>query len=125
MSRNARRQLTLAPLLAFSLALALASAATAAPKIALGTLAGTVTDAHGEPLAEATVTIQTSDGLKPHATHTDASGRFEFSRYRPGQYDLRAYAGGAFSGWSKRILIRTGKTTQVTLRVDTSAPHAR
>jgi uncharacterized surface anchored protein len=85
----------------------------------LGALAGTVTDAQGKPVAGATVTMQTSDGMNAHATHTDAEGRFQFTRYQPGQYDLRAYARGAFSDWTKRVLIRTGKTTEVTLRVPT------
>jgi len=83
----------------------------------LGTVQGTVLDAHGKPVAEASVTIQTSDGLKPHATHTDASGHYEFARYDAGQYDLRAYSKGQFSDWSKHIVIRPKKTTEVTLRL--------
>lgn len=83
----------------------------------LGTVQGTVLDAHGKPVAEASVTIQTSDGLKPHATHTDSSGHYEFTRYDAGQYDLRAYSKGQFSDWSKHIVIRPKKTTDVTLRM--------
>lgn len=105
------------------LALVLALAGAAGAKTALGTLDGTVTDAQGKPVAGATVTIQTSDGLRPHATHTGADGRFEFSRYRPGQYDLRAYANGAFSDWSKRVIIRTGKATEITLRLAAPGPN--
>lgn len=83
-------------------------AATAPAQFArgLGTVQGTVLDAHGKPVAQASVTIQTSDGLKPHATHTDASGHYEFTRYDAGQYDLRAYSKGQFSDWSKHIVIR-------------------
>jgi hypothetical protein len=83
----------------------------------LGTVQGTVLDAHGKPVAEASVTIQTSDGLSPHATHTDSSGHYEFARYDAGQYDLRAYSKGQFSDWSKHIVIRPKKTTEVTLRL--------
>ena len=83
----------------------------------LGTVQGTVLDAHGHPVAEASVTIQTSDGLKPHATHTDSSGHYEFARYDAGQYDLRAYSKGQFSDWSKHIVIRPKKTTEVTLHM--------
>jgi hypothetical protein len=94
-------------------------AATARAQFArgLGTVQGTVLDAHGKPVAEASVTIQTSDGLKPHATHTDSSGHYEFTRYDAGQYDLRAYANGQFSNWSKHVVIRPKKTTEVTLRM--------
>ena len=94
-------------------------AATARAQFArgVGTVQGTVLDAHGKPVPEASVTIQTSDGLKPHATHTDSSGHYEFARYDAGQYDLRAYSKGQFSDWSKHIVIRPKKTTDVTLRM--------
>ena len=91
--------------------------ATSYAKVATGTLAGTVLDAQGKPVAQATVTIQTSDGLHPHATHTDPQGRFKFARYRTGQYDVRAYAHGDFSDWTKRVTIRSGKTTEVLLHM--------
>ena len=96
----------------------LAFAAAAGDRVPVGTLAGIVLDAHGKPVADASVTIQTSDGLKPHATHADADGRFEFTRWATGQYDLRAYSNGAFSEWAKRILIRSNKTTTITLRLE-------
>lgn len=94
-----------------------ATAARAQFARGLGTVQGTVLDAHGKPVAEASVTIQTSDGLSPHATHTDSSGHYEFARYDAGQYDLRAYSKGQFSDWSKHIVIRPKKTTEVTLRM--------
>jgi hypothetical protein len=86
-------------------------------KTALGVLAGTVVNASGMPVSNASVTVQTSDGLHPHATRTDGSGRFRFVRFERGQYDLRAAATGRYSEWSKRILVRSGKTTEVTLRL--------
>jgi protocatechuate 3,4-dioxygenase beta subunit len=108
-----------------ALAVALVSVAASASRAQnysrpepVGTLSGTVLDAHGKPVADASVTIQTSDGLHPHATHTDSSGRFEFARFATGQYDLRAYSNGVFSDWDKRILIRSKKTTEVTLRLE-------
>lgn len=106
-------------LMALLVALGLASAAYA--RVAIGTLAGTVLDAKGKPVAGATVTMQTSAGDYPHATHTDASGHFEFTRYETGQYDLRAYANGMFSEWVKRVSIRRGKTTKVTLHMPPAA----
>jgi hypothetical protein len=96
----------------------LAFAAAAGERVPVGTLAGTVVDAHGKIVKDATVTIQTSDGLQPHATHTDANGHFEFVRWEIGQYDLRAHSNGVFSEWAKRILIRSNKTTNITLRLD-------
>jgi carboxypeptidase family protein len=81
----------------------------------IGELQGQVVDAHGKPVADASVTIQTSDGLHPHATRTDSNGHFAFTRYSAGQYDLRAYYRGSFSDWKKRQLIRPKKTTEITL----------
>lgn len=86
-----------------------------------GTLAGVVLDAHGKPVPHATVTIQTSFGDQPNATHSDAEGRFEFARFRTGQYDLRAYSKGSFSPWLKRITIRTNRRTEVTLHMPPEA----
>ena len=83
----------------------------------LGAVEGTVLDAQGKAVTNASVTIQTSDGLHPHATHTDANGHFEFTRWDAGQYDLRAYSNGVFSEWAKRTVIRPKKTTELTLRL--------
>ena len=96
--------------------LAIAVAAQNGPT-PIGTLEGTVLDAHGKPVPDATVTIQTSDGLHPHATHTDSSGHFQFARWATGQYDLRAYSNGLFTEWEKRVMIRSKKTTKVMLRL--------
>ena len=85
--------------------------------IPIGTLAGTVLDAHGRPVAAAAVTIQTSDGLKPFATHTDSAGRFRIERLETGQYDVRASSNGFISEWTKRVMVHSKKTTTVTLRL--------
>ena len=105
------------------LALAVTCAAIAVAvnaKVRIGTLAGVVLDAQGRPVPNATVTVQTSDGLHPHATRTDSAGHFAFERYLPGQYDLRAYSNGAFSNWIKRVYVAAEKTREVTLRLPAS-----
>jgi carboxypeptidase family protein len=85
--------------------------------LALGTLAGRVVDKNGVAVADAAVIVQTSDGEHPHATHTDKDGHFEFERYSAGQYDLRASYDSVFTEWMKRVLVRAGKKTEVTLRL--------
>lgn len=110
-----RPALTFLCFLAVLAALAVSMRVSAA--VPVGTLAGTVLDVHGRPVAGASVTIQTSDGLHPNATHTDKTGHFAFARYMTGQYDLRASADGATSEWMKRIMIRSNKTVEVTLRL--------
>jgi hypothetical protein len=93
-------------------------------KVAVGIMAGTVVDSRGKPVAGATVTMQTSEGSRPYARHSDVNGRFQFTRFETGQYDLRAYAHGSFSNWAKRISIHSGKTTEVTLRMPPPADES-
>jgi hypothetical protein len=109
-------------LLLFVVALSVLGVATSSfARVNIGTLAGTVLDANGKPVPHATVTIQTSFGDRPNATHTDDAGHFKFARFRTGQYDLRAYADGSFSPWVRRINIRRNRTTEVTLHMPPKA----
>jgi Carboxypeptidase regulatory-like domain len=101
--------------------LVLSESASPAVPVPTGTLAGTVLDSNGKPVAGAIVTIQASDGTQPNATHTDANGRFAFVRFETGQYDLQAYSKGSFSDWTKRVMIHSRKTTTVTLRMPPDA----
>jgi len=110
---NAARRLVLV----FILAAGLVFAGTVTAHEILGTLEGTVVDSHGYPVANASVFVQTSDGQHPHATKTDSKGHFEFDRYSPGQYDLRASYLGVFTDWARRVLVRAGKPTHVTLQI--------
>lgn len=96
---------------------ALSAAAQQKMAVPVGTLEGIVVDSHDKPIANASVTIQTSDGLQPHATRTDAEGHFQFARWETGQYDLRAYSDGVFSEWQKRIMIHSKKPTKIVLRI--------
>jgi len=100
------------------LVLAFLGAASAGnAKVVLGTLAGTVVDHKGSPVAGASVTIQTSDGQHPHATTTNAQGRFYFPELTRGLYDVRAYYNGLWSDWHRNTAVKTGKQTSVTLRL--------
>jgi len=90
----------------------------------IGNLEGIVLDSKGRPVADATVTMQSSDGKHPYATHTDSTGHFKFARYETGQYDLRAYWKGMFSEWTKRVSIRSKKTAEVTLRMPPAADES-
>jgi len=110
----------LRPVLALFLMGVLPAASNA--RTALGALEGTVIDARGRAVASAAVTIQTSDGQHPHATRTDGTGQFSFSRFLVGQYDVRACSNGSCSDWAKRIPIRSKKATQVTLRIPFPKP---
>jgi Carboxypeptidase regulatory-like domain len=86
----------------------------------LGTLEGTVLR-DGRPLEGARVTVEEAEGAHPHATLTNADGRFFFPRLNPGLYNLRAYYKGAWSEWAKNAEVKVGKGTNVTLHVPVSA----
>lgn len=86
-------------------------------RIAIGDIDGVVLTASGRPVGGATVIMQTSDGSRPYATRADQGGRFRFQRYQTGDYDLRASDNGRYSEWLRRVRIRSGKTTTITLRL--------
>jgi uncharacterized GH25 family protein len=82
-----------------------------------GTLAGTVVNEKGKPVAGATVTMEESNGGNPHATTTNRSGRFFFPQLIHGYYDVRAAHSGTSSNWKHNIEVTTGRQTEVTLRL--------
>ena len=95
-----------------------------------GSLTGVVLGPDDKPVAHASVGYQSSAGLAPHAVLTDAHGRFFISKLKSDNYDLRASHKGIFSEWEKNITVRSGRTTEVTLRliyareIVKSTPHA-
>lgn len=97
---------------------ALLSFATAADQ-GMGTLAGTVIGPGGRPLVGARVTSQEAGGSHPNMTLTNAQGRFFFPELGHGYYDVRAYSDGSWSEWKHNIEVKTGKQTEVTLRIPT------
>lgn len=88
----------------------------------LGTLGGRVLGPDDAPVAGARVTVQTADGRHPHASSTDAKGQFAFPDMLAGPYDARAYSNGAWSGWQHNVIVRAGKTTEITLRISAKKP---
>ena len=106
------------------LAAVLGLAATASARGPIGNLEGTVLDSKGKPVADATVTLQSSDGKSPFATHTDSTGHFTFTRHETGLYDLRAYSNGMFSDWVKHVWVKSKKTAVVTLRMPPPADES-
>lgn len=83
----------------------------------MGTLAGTVLNSQGKPVAGVSVTMETANGGSPHATVTNAQGRFFFPQLLHGYYDVRAAQGGMASDWKHNIEVITGKQTSVILRL--------
>jgi len=57
------------------------------------TLSGTATDAKGNPIPNATVTLKPAQG-SPIAVHTDANGNYTISPLSPGDYTIEASVEG-------------------------------
>jgi hypothetical protein len=83
----------------------------------MGTLAGTIVTPNGAAVAGARVTSQGADGSHPQATTTNEQGRFFFPDLRHGYYNVRAYSKGAWTPWMNNVEVKTGKQTDVKLRL--------
>jgi Carboxypeptidase regulatory-like domain len=106
--RRAASALVLCAILAF---------AAAAQEGGLGTLSGVVLNAKGGPVEGARVIMQSASGGAPDAARTNSSGRFFFPQLARGYYDVRASFAGKSTDWKHNIEVRTGKETNVTLRL--------
>jgi Carboxypeptidase regulatory-like domain len=78
---------------------------------------GTVLGADGKPVAAATVTCQSSAGIRPRVVHSDDKGHYLISGLKQDSYDLRATSNGAYSDWEKNIPLRRGQTKEITLHL--------
>jgi virginiamycin B lyase len=87
-----------------------------------GNLDGEVLNSKGAPVTGAQVLWQAADGETPHVLHSDAHGKFHLATLKPGFYDLRASASGAWSAWEHNILVRPGSDASVTLRLTFKEP---
>jgi tetratricopeptide (TPR) repeat protein len=61
---------------------------------ASATLQGSVQDAHGHPVAGATVKLQGKTGEPPLTAHTDPAGNYRFPALQTGNYTVRAESSG-------------------------------
>lgn len=89
----------------------------AAQEGGMGTLSGVVLNANGRAVEGAHVVMQNALGDAPEATVTNAHGRFFFPQLVHGYYDVRASFAGKSTDWKHNIEVRTGKQTNVTLRL--------
>jgi hypothetical protein len=88
-----------------------------------GVLGGIVLNAKGAPVNAAEIFWQSADGTAPHATRTDAGGRFRIAGVRQGLYDVRAQAAGMTSEWQHNVVVRPGGEASVTLRLSHRIPR--
>ncbi|HXH67854.1 MAG TPA: carboxypeptidase-like regulatory domain-containing protein [Candidatus Limnocylindrales bacterium] len=82
-----------------------------------GTITGTVLDSNGRPVANATVTCETSSGMKPRVVHADKGGKFFITGLKQESYDLRASRNGAYSDWEKNVPLWKSQSKDITLQL--------
>lgn len=81
-------------------------------------LGGIIIHNNGRPAVGAQVVLERSDGSAPLATRTDSNGAFLFKYIRSGLYDVRASSRGSASVWKHNVLVRAGRETTLTLRLE-------
>jgi len=96
---------------------ALMAAHTASAQTGAGNLSGVVLGPDDKPVANASITYQSGGGRAPHIIHTDSQGHFTITKLKMDNYDLRASSKGIFSEWEKNVMVRSGKTKFITLRL--------
>lgn len=104
-------------LLAFGLVLA----PTARSQTTTGKILGTVTDASGAPIGDATVRADSQDtGLV--STHvTSTLGTYTLQALRPGTYTLRFEAAGFEAGLVRDVVVHVDQTVRVDMQMRTGA----
>lgn len=87
----------------------------------MGAIAGNITTSEGEPIADASVLVESGPSHPDLAAITDASGAYRLSDLNPGQYVVRVFAEG-FLTMSGRVPVRDKQVTSlnVTLEEDES-----
>ena len=85
-------------------------------------ISGVVHSADGKPMVKARVYLQPSDGRAPHTTQTDAQGRYQFSKLRPGLYDVQAQSNGAWTEKQRNVNVHAKE--DVTVNLQFKAPTA-
>jgi hypothetical protein len=101
-----------------SLALCLVFAPTGlAQSIVSGEISGTVTDASGAVVPNATVNLASTETGFNESTTTSAAGTFRFALVKPGNYTLSITAGG-FSTVKRTVVASTGQVSEFPIQLE-------
>lgn len=91
-----------------------------------GNLNGRVIGPDDRPVPHAVVTYQSSAGMKVHIVRADSQGRFEISRLKTDNYEVRADSKGLFSEWIHNVQVTAGRGRTIELRLEyTKSPLRR
>ncbi|MEO7145843.1 MAG: carboxypeptidase-like regulatory domain-containing protein, partial [Bryobacteraceae bacterium] len=76
------------------------------------TIKGTVTDATGGVLTNATVTLLNSGTGEHRQQATNQQGNYDFTALSPGQYEIKVTAPG-FGEWSGELTLRVAQEAEI------------
>ncbi len=91
-----------------------------AQSVVSGEIDGTVTDATGAVVANATVNLSSSETGLNESTTTGANGAFRFALVRPGSYTLTITVSG-FSTVKRTVTASLGQATTVAVKLEVGA----
>ncbi|HLW84714.1 MAG TPA: carboxypeptidase regulatory-like domain-containing protein [Candidatus Sulfotelmatobacter sp.] len=92
--------------------------------LASATLHGIVRDAHGPPVAAATVSLRSEDGTRVITTHTDSQGGYDFSAVPQGTYTLRAEMAGYRAATLSSVVLAERQDKQIDLQLEPAGTAA-
>ena len=95
------------------------AAAVGLAQAATGTIRGTVTDPDGALVPQAEITVSRGPG-SVRTLKSDSAGGFEITRLTPGRYALSAVAKGFSMVRVNDVMVYSGKTMSVALKLDIS-----
>ncbi|HEX8249143.1 MAG TPA: carboxypeptidase regulatory-like domain-containing protein, partial [Pyrinomonadaceae bacterium] len=97
--------------------LALGIGQTFAQSTVTGGIRGTVTDAQGAVVPNATVTITNTGTNQTQDITTDEDGGYRFSNLQPGVYSLKTTASGFAQFTQERVVVEVGQVTPIEVQL--------
>jgi hypothetical protein len=89
-----------------------------------GAIAGTVTDASGAAVPNASVTVTNKGTNLSQGVATDESGYFRVAKLQPGSYTMKAEAPGLASFTAENVIVQIGSVTEVPAKLNVASAGA-
>jgi outer membrane receptor protein involved in Fe transport len=89
-----------------------------------GAIAGTVTDASGAAVPNASVTVTNKGTNLSQGVATDESGYFRVAKLQPGSYTMKVEAPGLASFTAENVIVQIGSVTEVPAKLNVASAGA-